>query len=304
MPRKTSIAIGSGKGGVGKSTFAASLGVALGRRGVETVLVDADFEGANLHTLCGVERISHTLQDFLSGASSSLDSVLTPVDKQCRLLCGAADMLSIMKPTFRSRKRLWSGLTRCKADAIVIDLPAGTGNQCVDFFLAAHHRVIVMEPDPLSFENGYLFLKSAVYRKVFRTLYHHTELKERIKADVASNPSAPSIPALIRKLKSHRPSVVDDLNHVVFDRPFYLVLNKAEVNGGLEAVKVFRTVTAKNLCIDIRLLTTIRYDPQVRASLVSRKPSVMHSPDSCFSQSVKRSIDALVNTAQPTLESS
>ena len=46
--------IGGGKGGIGKSLLAASLGWQLARLGKRVVLVDADLGGANLHTCLGL----------------------------------------------------------------------------------------------------------------------------------------------------------------------------------------------------------------------------------------------------------
>ena len=48
------IAIGGGKGGIGKSLLAANMGVHLALSGRRAVLVDADLGGANLHTCLGV----------------------------------------------------------------------------------------------------------------------------------------------------------------------------------------------------------------------------------------------------------
>ena len=44
------VAVGGGKGGIGKSLVSANLGIALAARGSKVVLVDADLGGANLHT--------------------------------------------------------------------------------------------------------------------------------------------------------------------------------------------------------------------------------------------------------------
>ncbi len=63
-PRRRIIAIGSGKGGVGKSLLAANLGIYLAQLGKRVILIDADLGGANLHTFVGVERPAVTLGDF------------------------------------------------------------------------------------------------------------------------------------------------------------------------------------------------------------------------------------------------
>ena len=47
------IAIGGGKGGVGKTFLSSNLAVALARSGYRVVAVDTDIEGANLHTDAG-----------------------------------------------------------------------------------------------------------------------------------------------------------------------------------------------------------------------------------------------------------
>ena len=51
-PRRI-IAVGGGKGGIGKSMVSTNLGVALARTGRKVVLVDADLGGAPLHTCLG-----------------------------------------------------------------------------------------------------------------------------------------------------------------------------------------------------------------------------------------------------------
>ena len=53
QPPRTLIAIGSGKGGVGKSTVSANLAVALARMGKKVGLIDADVYGPSQPTLLG-----------------------------------------------------------------------------------------------------------------------------------------------------------------------------------------------------------------------------------------------------------
>ncbi len=57
--------VGGGKGGIGKSLIAASLGWQLARMGQQVVVVDADLGGANLHTCLGLPNPARTLADFI-----------------------------------------------------------------------------------------------------------------------------------------------------------------------------------------------------------------------------------------------
>ena len=72
------IPIGSGKGGVGKTVFAANLGVVLASRGKTVVLVDLDLGGANLHTCLGVRNTHPGVGSIVWKKEKRLENLIVP----------------------------------------------------------------------------------------------------------------------------------------------------------------------------------------------------------------------------------
>src|SRR3989344_3148945 len=69
------IALASGKGGVGKTTITANLGIALAQRGQRVLLIDADIAMANLSLILGMHSSPITLHDVLLGEASIQDAI-------------------------------------------------------------------------------------------------------------------------------------------------------------------------------------------------------------------------------------
>ena len=83
-----------GKGGIGKSSFAADLGVSLAEQGKRVVLVDADIGAANLHTMVGVAYPDRTLADFFRNPKAGLEKALVETPhKNLKLLSSSSDIL-------------------------------------------------------------------------------------------------------------------------------------------------------------------------------------------------------------------
>ena len=91
------MAVGGGKGGVGKSLVSTNLAVALARTGAKVVMLDADLGAPNLHTMFGIMRPQRTVEDFLAGRSATLDEVAlaTPIPG-LRLIGTAREKASVL----------------------------------------------------------------------------------------------------------------------------------------------------------------------------------------------------------------
>jgi len=69
------ITIASGKGGVGKTTLTANIGIALAQKNFKVLLIDADIAMANLSLLLGMQASPITLHDVLVGESNIEDAI-------------------------------------------------------------------------------------------------------------------------------------------------------------------------------------------------------------------------------------
>lgn len=164
---KEILAIGGGKGGVGKSFLASNLGILLAKANHSTILIDADLGGANLHTCLGIPAPDVTFSDFVNHASARLDDVIlrTSLDN-LSLISGAQDFLGIANPKYSQKIKITRAIQKLDVDYVILDLGAGTSYNTLDFFLMADKGVIVVLPEPTSIENAYRFIKSAYYRKL------------------------------------------------------------------------------------------------------------------------------------------
>jgi len=164
---KEIIAIGGGKGGVGKTLLAGNLGILFAKMGKTAVLIDADLGGANLHTCLGIDTPDLTLSDFMTQPHLRIEDVmLRTAQENLFLISGAQDILNIANPTYNQKGRLVRAVQEMVANYIVLDLGAGTSYHTLDFFLLADKGVLIVMPEPTSIENAYRFIKSAIYRRL------------------------------------------------------------------------------------------------------------------------------------------
>lgn len=124
LPIKTIVAVGSGKGGVGKSTVAVNLAVALAQSGASVGLLDADIYGPNIPTLMGVNELPPPRGETLVPAEAHGVRVMS-----MGFLIGEQEALVWRGPMIHGALRqLLSDVAWGELDYLVVDLPPGTGD--------------------------------------------------------------------------------------------------------------------------------------------------------------------------------
>jgi ATP-binding protein involved in chromosome partitioning len=148
LPIKTIVAVGSGKGGVGKSTVAVNLAVALAQTGASVGLLDADIYGPNIPTLMGIEELPPPKGETLVPALAHGVRLMS-----MGFLIGADDALVWRGPMIHGALRqLLSEVAWGELDYLVVDLPPGTGDAqlSVAQLVPLTGGVVVTTPQQLS----------------------------------------------------------------------------------------------------------------------------------------------------------
>ncbi len=157
-----SVAVCSGKGGVGKSNVAVNLAVLLARLGKRTVLLDADLGLANDDILLGL-RPKHHLYHFMCG-QKSMDEILVEGPCGMRLLPGGSGISELANLREMERRQLLEGLAGLAriAEIVLVDTSAGLSRNVVHFALAADDAVVVATPEPTSMLDAFGMVKALV----------------------------------------------------------------------------------------------------------------------------------------------
>lgn len=128
LPVKTTLAIASGKGGVGKSTVAVNVAVALAQAGASVGLLDADIYGPNANIMLGVHRMPPPVEE-------NGKQMLTPAVAYGVKLMSMGFLVKPSQPLVWRGPMLHSAIRQFlnevawgSLDYLVVDLPPGTGD--------------------------------------------------------------------------------------------------------------------------------------------------------------------------------
>ncbi|MGB1390954.1 MAG: P-loop NTPase [Paracoccaceae bacterium] len=156
-----SIAIASGKGGVGKTSIAVNVALILRQLGGRVTLLDADFGTANAHILMG-ENLSPKIDKAML-SDGGLPDALIKTSHGITLLSGgsaARDLVDLKKTDRLQLIRNFDALND-ETDYLIVDTPAGASDATLAFVAAADCVLLVVVGEPTSFMDAYTILKAA-----------------------------------------------------------------------------------------------------------------------------------------------
>ncbi|MFN0087981.1 MAG: MinD/ParA family protein [Blastocatellia bacterium] len=157
-PRMRTLAVTSGKGGVGKSNLSVNVALELAALGRRVSLFDADLALANDDVLLGLNPRYH-LGHFLAG-KRTLNEVVIEVDEGLRLIPGGSGGEELANLTQVQTARIMEEIQALEADCMIIDTAAGIAENVTGVLRAADEIIVITTPDPTSIVDSYAMIKA------------------------------------------------------------------------------------------------------------------------------------------------
>lgn len=276
MESRKVLAFGGGKGGTGKSLLVAQFGILLALRGKRVLLVDADIQGANLHTYFGLEDPEWDVMDIFGEQKEISELVLPTGIPGLGLLAGLRDEAEEAP----SREFLLSFVQRLRlvdADFILVDVGSGSTKWPTLLFEQADVGILVTSPDPVCVEKDYRFLRRVCYWRIYEQL------------DTYFPPKRGWLPVpWLAAIKRNDREKALLLKNALRKTPFLFLVNRCMSPDDRQLGEEMLAVCRRFFGIRGKALGTLDYDERLWFSGVRRRPIVLEYPDASWVENIRR----------------
>ncbi|MEK4129031.1 MinD/ParA family protein [Solibacillus sp. FSL W8-0474] len=154
-----SIAVVSGKGGVGKSNFTTNFATLLAKTGKKVIILDMDIGMGNVHILVG-NSVKYSLKDYLDG-QMALEDVMFKTEEGVSYISGGSGMSSLMdwSPAIFDRLITAFEVLQKEYDFVFFDMGAGVVDWSLDLLTSIEEIIVISTAEPTSIMDAYSMMK-------------------------------------------------------------------------------------------------------------------------------------------------
>ncbi|GIN83682.1 flagellum site-determining protein YlxH [Heyndrickxia sporothermodurans] len=180
------IAVVSGKGGVGKSNFTINTALSLAKKGKKVLVFDFDIGMGNINVLIGADS-KHTISNFIE-KNIPFNEIIYTGPYQISYISAGNGFSKVLELDKISIQRLLIELEELQYlyDYILFDMGAGATNANLQIMLSVDDIFVITTPEPTSITDAYSMMKYIVLQESNNHLYLICNRSEREKEGIAT----------------------------------------------------------------------------------------------------------------------
>ncbi len=286
-PRILSFA--SATGGVGSTLLAANLGIHLAKKGKTVLLADLALTEAGCHLALGMLKPERHLGSLvLREAADVRDAVVPTSVNNLSLLAGCPDLPEVANMAYLTKQKVLSSLPNLPYDYVIVDAGGGTGLDALDFFLAGHLPVVVVQAAPVGVEPFYRFLRAVLRRLLMESLN-----KKRYQA-LSSSINASSPLAGFWELPETREEDLAAVERAIRSRRFSFAQSGLTSEKDTRLGAQLESLLRRYFLCPFRFLGGLEWDAQAAQAQRNLEPIAKAYPMCPYSLSVEKLANALL----------
>ena len=292
------IAVGGGKGGIGKSVVCTNLAIGMALSGQKVVLMDTDFGASNLHAMLGINNPAHGFQDLFNENFPNKQSLLIDTGiSNLKFVSGAGDNPGSANIDTDKVNTVISFIKSLEADTILLDLGPGTNFNVIDFFNISIQNVVLTTPEITSVMKTFSFIRSVLFRRISLAFQGNPEIQKLVDH---SNPGNANFETYTTDLLREQftkdfPDHLEQLNAIVKGFTPGLVVNRVRSKKDLLTGDNLLKLVKKFLKVEATYLGYIIESDRVRDSVDEMVPFLIKDPQSKPSENLQQIISSLTD---------
>ncbi len=275
---KKSIAIASGKGGVGKTLLAVNIAYYLSQQKNRVTIIDLDLKSPSLRNFFNSHNCRNTLKDLLLSPEMDINELTheTPFPN-CKMICGSSATLGMSEKHELIVSRILDNINSLESEFIIFDLGSGLQFNDVQVFLKSDIPILIGTPEPASILENFFFLKLCVLIGLENILQAAPKKLHIVREafERSDQKTHKKIKAIIQQLKKdYHKNIINDI--LKFD-PMY-ILNMTSNENDYPFALTVEIALKEMFDVQLKQLGTIPYSMNLR-NLISQNNFFLSKDD-------------------------
>ena len=272
LKHRVVVAVGSGKGGVGKTLLAFALARKLTELNQQVILVDMSLGG--FYTIAS-SRINECRLQAVGEDGDKKENIVSRLQ-----LVSGAQLFPCSENNGWHGAKLHKKIRGLDANYVILDLGPGTTAFTTECFLSSDVGVLVTTPDPMAIQNCYNFMNSCLRNAIQTKAQRDPEIKKLLTfLEKRCRDTKMPLKDFLQQFNNGNHRVSSILNEVKRNLKTGIVLNMVQDKADLRSAASLRTYLLDLLGFDTEIWGHINYEKDVAQSIYNKifEPMRVHS---------------------------